>query len=83
MHNRLDTDRLDEEILTVLKDRNYLTYVVANSLRMDHARHNGTLKTSRVLSRLKTLESKGKVERKPSCYARQIKWGLITPAKPR
>ena len=68
---------LDGHILTVLKTRpSTMTYVIANRLRYDHKKYNGTLKTSRVLRRLKALERAEKVRRVPSVYAVQLCWSL-------
>lgn len=71
-------DLTDGEILGAMRGRGVsMTYVIANRIRMAHRRHNGTLRTARVLRRLKVLESRGVVERVPSSYARQICWRLI------
>lgn len=69
---------IEHEILDVLRNRNhYMTYVIANCLRMDHRKHNGTLATGHVLRRLKSLERRGLVKRVPSNYARQICWAAV------
>ena len=70
---------IDDEILAALRERREgrMSYVVAKSLRMDHAHHKGRLKTARVLRRLKVLEKAGRVERVPALsYANGIYWRL-------
>ena len=69
---------LETEILDVLRNRDKeMTYVIANRLRMDHKKHNGTLATGHVLRRLKSLERRGLVTRVPSNYARQLCWAAV------
>lgn len=71
---------IDDEILAALQERREgrMTYVVANSLRMDYEHHKGRLKTARVLRRLKALEKAGKVERVPALsYANGTYWRLL------
>lgn len=66
---------IDDEIMMVLAKRQpIMTYVIANSLRMEYKHHNGTLKTDRVLRRLKVLEKQGLVERTKSIYLVQLCW---------
>lgn len=76
--------QIDNEILVEMKGYgSTMTYVIANCLRLHHKYHNGTLKTARVLRRLKALEALGKVERVPSVYSVQICWRLTPNAKVR
>lgn len=65
---------IDDEIISVLRTRRYMTYVIANILRME----NGAIRTSRVLRRLKAMEKLGLVQRAPSSYAAQLCW-QVTP----
>ncbi|HEX7856007.1 MAG TPA: hypothetical protein VF503_20180 [Sphingobium sp.] len=67
-------DLSDEKILTVMKCRpaGIMTYVIRNILDMEHG-YRG-LKTSAVLTRLKRMESQGRVERVSSQYSVQICW---------
>ena len=75
-------DLTDEELIDAMKGADRLmTYVVANTLRMKHEHHNGTLGTAKVLRRLKALEKRGVVERVRSHYAVQICWRLTHNAK--
>lgn len=70
-------DLTDNEVIDAIGgDGRRMTYVVANILRMEHKHHNGTLATAKVLRRLKSLESRGIVERVRSDYAVQICWRL-------
>lgn len=69
---------LETDILAVLRNRNSkMTYVIANSLRMDHRKYNGTLATAQVLRRLKSLERRNLVKRVPSIYAVQLCWSAV------
>lgn len=63
----------DEQLIAKLTEwgSNQMTYVVANSLRMDG--YKG-LKTDYVRRRLEKLERAGRVKRVPSIYARMICW---------
>jgi len=72
---------IDDEILQALGKGEAMTYVVANRMRMDNKNHNGSLKTARVLRRLKALELLGKVKRVRSVYAVQICWTLTPNAE--
>lgn len=66
---------LETDILAVLRNRGRgMTYVIANCLRMDHSKYNGTLATAQVLRRLKSLERRNLVKRVPSNYAVQLCW---------
>lgn len=66
---------MEDEILATLgKRRGMMTYHIANCLRADHPKHNGTLETSTVLRCLKRMEKAGRVERVKSPYAVQICW---------
>lgn len=66
---------LETDILAVLRNRSSdMTYVIANRLRMDHKKYNGTLTTAQVLRRLKSLERRNLVKRVPSSYAVQLCW---------
>ena len=69
---------LDDEIMDVLRNRGgMMTYVIANWLRMDHKKHNGTLATARVLRRLKAMEQNGQVKRVLSVYTVQLCWAAV------
>lgn len=69
---------IDDEVLEALgKQERMMTYVVANCMRMNHKKHNGTLETSSVLRSLKRMEKAGKVRRVKSVYARQICWQAV------
>lgn len=68
----------DDEVLGLMRGHTagQMTYVIANCVRAEHRRHNGSLSTASVLRRLKALEQRDVVERVHSVYARQICWRL-------
>ena len=69
---------LENEILEVLMERqSMMTYIIANSLRMGHPKHNGTLRTSTVRRCLERMEKAGRVKRVKTVYARQICWQAV------
>lgn len=66
---------MEDEILAVMGSRRgMMTYHIANCLRANHRKYNGTLTTSTVLRCLKRMEKAGRVERVTSPYAVQICW---------
>lgn len=70
---------MHQEIMDVIKGRTsgMMTYIIANTLRMNFDKYNGTLDTSTVRRALERLEKDGKVKRVRSCYARQICWAPV------